>query len=103
MPIHKGSLSDGTNGAILSSPRSVFVSGNYAYVVGGNTSGALEIVDVSNPSSPTHIGTIGNGTDGALLNTPFSVFISGNYAYIASYGSNALEIVDVTKSFDSGS
>ena len=96
-PYHKGSISDGTNGARLNGARSVYVSGNYAYVASAG-SNALEIVDVTNPAAPVHRGSIldtGNPL-GALLSNPQSVYVAGNYAYVASYGSNALEIVDVT-------
>jgi hypothetical protein len=37
----------------------------------------------------------GEGQGGALLVNPQGVFVAGNYAYVASYGSSALEIVDV--------
>ena len=95
-PVHKGKLADGTGGALLNTPRSVYVSGNYAYIASsGATSKALEIVDVSDPANPVHKGSLTDGTGGAALNQPFSVYVSGNYAYLASYGSNALEIVDL--------
>jgi len=96
-PSHKGSLLDTVGGALLNGPQNVFVSGNYAYVTSG-TSNALEIVDISDPANPTHKGSIvdGGGFSAPYLNNPNAVFVSGNYAYISSYGSNALEIVDVS-------
>ncbi len=94
-PVHKGSISNGAGGALLSSPQSVFVSGNYAYLASSG-SNALEIVDITNPAAPVHTGSISNGAGGALLSSPQSVFVSGNYAYVASYISSALEIVDIT-------
>ncbi len=95
IPGHAGKISNGTGGALLSNPNSVFVSGNYAYVAssGSNT---LEIIDISNPASPVHNGSITDGTGGALLSNPVSVFVLGNYAYVASAASNALEVVNVT-------
>ena len=91
-PVHKGSISAGGR-TLLSNPRSVFVSGNYAYVASyGNN--ALEIVNVSNPAKPVHAGSITDG-GGACLKLPTSVFVSGNYAYVAGSGSNGLEIIDV--------
>ena len=93
-PVHQGSLTNGTGGASLSSPQSVFVSGNYAYVA-SSTSNALEIVDVSNPAAPVHKAKLTSGTGGALLSNPQSVFVSGNYAYVASSGSDALEVVHI--------
>jgi PKD repeat protein len=93
-PVHKGSITNGAGGALLSTPRGVFVAGNHAYVA-SSASNALEIVDVSNPANPVHKGSIINGAGGALLSAPRSVFVAGNYAYVASSGSNALEIVNI--------
>ena len=92
---HEGKITDGTGGAALSRPRSVFVRGNYAYIV-SSYSNALEIVNISDPSSPTHTGKITDGTNGAALDSPRSVFVQGNYAYIVSSISNALEIVNIS-------
>ena len=94
-PVHKGNLVNGAGGALLSDPRGVYVSGNYAYVASSG-SNALEIIDVSNPVTPVHKSSIVNGAGGALLSVPNSVYVSGNYAYVTSSGSNALEIVDVS-------
>jgi hypothetical protein len=93
--LHKGSLVNGTGGAKLNQPRSLFVAGNYSYVV-SEGSDALEIIDITNPASPLHVGSISNGAGGALLNDPVAVYVVGNYAYITSKGSNALEIVNVS-------
>jgi hypothetical protein len=45
---------------------------------------------------PVHEGSIQSGSGGALLNNPYGVFVSGNYAYVTSFGSNALEIVNIS-------
>lgn len=82
-------------GAALSRPNSIFISGNYAYIV-SEISEALEIVDISNPAVPTHKGALFHGTDGAYLYKPSDVFVSGNYAYVISAYGNVLEIVDVS-------
>jgi prepilin-type N-terminal cleavage/methylation domain-containing protein len=89
---HASSISDGQDGALLSAPRSVAISGNYAYVVSTN-SNALEIIDISNPLSPTHASSISNGQGGALLLAPISIAIFGNYAYVTGYAIDALEII----------
>jgi hypothetical protein len=44
---------------------------------------------------PGHVGSITDGDGGALLDLPYSVYLSDNFAYVASFGSNALEIIDV--------
>nr|WP_321508492.1 IPT/TIG domain-containing protein [uncultured Methanoregula sp.] len=94
-PVHKGSITNGTGGAMLDAARSVYVAGDYAYVA-SYASNALEIVDVTDPALPRHKGKIVNGQDGAALNNPISVFVSGNYAYVTTTGSQALEIVDIS-------
>jgi hypothetical protein len=105
-PLHKGSLLDGGGLApYLGGPISVYVSGNYAYVI--SFYNALEIIDVTNPAAPVHKGSIFDGGGVApylnFINNvsgytsgPNSIYVSGNYVYLASFGSNALEIIDVT-------
>lgn len=72
----------------------IFVSGNYAYVVGSGD--ALEIIDITLPGLPAHKGILYNGAGGASILQPKSVFVQGKYAYITSFGGSALEIVDVS-------
>ena len=84
IPVHKGSLTNGTGGALLNQPQSVYVSGNYAYVTSSN---ALEILDVSNPISPVHKASFATVPNGAL-------FVLGNYAYVSD--NNGLDIIDIS-------
>jgi len=65
----------------------VFVVGYYAYVADGGS--GLQIINVSNPESPSWAGAC--DTDGYAS----SVFISGSYAYVAD-GDNGLEIIDIS-------
>jgi len=62
----------------------VFVSGNYAYVAGWNS--GLQIIDVTDPSSPTVVGSLCCGG--------FGISVLGNYAYLASF--MGLKIIDIT-------
>jgi hypothetical protein len=94
IPGYAGRIEQGAGGASVADPFSIFVSGNYAYVA-SYSDNALQIVDVTNPTTPLPKGRLING-GGALLVRPRCVFVSGNYAYVASGGSNALEIVNVT-------
>ena len=87
-PTYVSGLTDGTGGALLNYPNSVYVSGNYAYVASTN-SNALEIINVSDPTHPAHAGSL------TLLASPHSVYVVGNYAYVVS-ASNALEIINVS-------
>lgn len=91
-PAHKGNIVHNPigTGALLAGPRSVVVSGNYAFVASDPNS--LEIVDVTNPSLPQHKGNIASSD----LNGPFSVFVSGNYAYVASALSSRLGVIDIS-------
>ncbi|HTH55995.1 MAG TPA: T9SS type A sorting domain-containing protein [Cyclobacteriaceae bacterium] len=91
-PTHKGNITHSleVGGPRLAGPRSVVVSGNYAYVVADPNT--LEIVDISNPSSPQHKGNIAD----SKLNVSYSVFVSGNYAYVASALSSRLNVIDVS-------
>lgn len=69
----------------------IFVSGNYAYLVRGGASPNFQIVDISNPASPTLSGSTTISSD------PLNIFVSGNYAYISSSANGAeLEIVNVS-------
>ena len=65
----------------------LWVSGNYAYVLsyisasaGVSTEGTLDIVDISNPASPTIVGSAGTGI-------PFvdvaDIKVAGNHAYVS--------------------
>nr|MBC8204143.1 right-handed parallel beta-helix repeat-containing protein [FCB group bacterium] len=67
--------------------QSVFVSQNYAYLCNG--SDGLNIVNVSNPASPSLTGS---------YNTPGSanhVFVFGNYAYVAD-GDSGVAIINIS-------
>jgi len=63
----------------------VFVSGSYAYVVGGD----LRVIDISDPTNPYEVG---------YYNTPgdaVGVFVSSPYAYVADrYG--GLRVLDIS-------
>ncbi|MEI6346267.1 MAG: Ig-like domain-containing protein [bacterium] len=92
-PIHKSSLTDGVGGVSLNKPVKVFVSGNYAYVIGYG--GTLEIMNISSSTNPIHEGSLAHGVGGAVLDTPTSLFVLGDYAYVTSQY-DTLEIVDIS-------
>ena len=74
---------------IGSQPKSIAVSGNYAYVVDFGSED-LKVIDISNPSSPSLQGSLGLGF------FPISVAVSGNYAYVVDIGSEDLTVIDVS-------
>ncbi|NKQ39791.1 MAG: hypothetical protein HF967_10110, partial [Methanosarcinales archaeon] len=71
-----------------SSARSVYISGNHAFVA--DWWSGLQIIDISNPSSPFIIGNVDTpgGANG--------VFISGNHAFVADYRNSGLQIIDIS-------
>ncbi|MDD1458344.1 cadherin domain-containing protein, partial [Dolichospermum sp. ST_sed7] len=68
-------------------PRGVQVVGNYAYVADGDS--GLQIIDISNPTTPT---LKGNYDTSGLA---YGVQVVGNYAYVADYTSG-LQIIDIS-------
>ena len=91
----------------MSQAKSVRVVDNYAYVVGAEGSvdfdelgrvmgwdvggGLLQVIDISNPQSPTIVGSLAdNGSAPGFLD----VFISGSYAYVV--GSGGLQVIDIS-------
>jgi PGF-pre-PGF domain-containing protein len=62
------------------------ISGNYAYLI--NDKNGLEIVDITNPSSPTLAGSYDTPTLSAIA-------VSGNYAYVTDYD-NGLMILNIS-------
>ena len=84
-PVIAGSVATG-NG-----PRSVTVSGNYAYVV-NYLSNTRQAINISNPTSPLVVGT----TTFAPGSTPYSTAVSGNVAYSLLNGTNTLIVEDIT-------
>jgi hypothetical protein len=64
----------------------VYVSGKYAYIADGSS---LQIIDISNPSSPASIGSV-------TTSASEDVYVAGKYAYVADGSSGGLRIVDVS-------
>jgi hypothetical protein len=76
----------GSTGTGLSSPRSVYVQGRYAYVA---NNGTLRVIDVSSPTSLTPLGSLSG------LGELYGLYVQGRYAYTASFG-GTLSVVDVS-------
>jgi hypothetical protein len=97
LPTHQGSLVNGTSGALLDGPYSVFVSGNYAYIANGNLSQDLDVVYLYGPGitgfSPTG-GSVGTSVTitGQNFNTFVSASINGVNAPVTAVTSTALTI-----------
>ncbi len=72
------------------SAEGIYVSGNYAYVADGES--GLQIIDISNPSTPKFIGHCDTP------NCANNIYLSGDYAYIAD-GESGLQIIDISNVF----
>ncbi len=70
------------------SPNSFYLQGSYAYVANYG-SGTLQVINISNPSSPVVVGSV---TTGAA----YSVYVQGGYAYVANYTSNSLQVINIS-------
>jgi len=84
----------------LGAPRSVYVSGKYAYVASQNND-SLTIIDISNPANPTEVGVIKDDNKGGTataLDGAQNVYVSGKYAYVTSLSDNGLSIIDISNS-----
>ena len=93
-------MTSGTGIATASglNPASLEVVGNYAYVVNQGSTGTLQVFDISNPAYPTQV-TSGTGVsvgNNASANPYNGLAIQGNYAYVANYGSNTLQILNIS-------
>lgn len=69
----------------------IVVSGNYAYMAVGFSSGRLEIFDISSTTNPTKVGSA------ATADWAEGVAVSGNYAYVVTNSTgDDLEIFDIS-------
>jgi hypothetical protein len=67
------------------------VQGSYAYVI-SYSSGNLQVIDISNPSSPVVVGTVSAGYAG-------SVYVQGNYAYVTDIYYDSLQIINISNPY----
>ncbi len=81
--------------ALLSWAYDIAVEWNYAYITSYD-SDAVEIINISNPASPTHVSSVVNNGTTLRLDGPSWIVKDGNYLYVASNLSDALQIIDVT-------
>ncbi|MCB9166233.1 MAG: hypothetical protein H6595_02015 [Flavobacteriales bacterium] len=72
-----------------SAPRSVAVSGNYAYVVDYG-SHDLKVIDISDLATPTLVGSLSLGS------APWCVAVAGNYAYVVDQITHDLKVIDIS-------
>src|SRR5205085_1029296 len=74
-------------------PEMVQVVGRYAYVVSSNSGNALQVFDISNPTSiPAAVATVSLSAS----DFPEALFIQGHFAYISATNNNLLRVVDIS-------
>ncbi|MBT3368311.1 MAG: hypothetical protein HN416_14255, partial [Nitrospina sp.] len=70
----------------------VFAAGNYAYTTSSNN---IDILDISDPSSPTRIVQFLD-TGSTRLRGGSGIFGVGNYVYVAANSDDAVAVVDIS-------
>ena len=74
----------------VGSPTWVYISGKYLYAT--EFSSALQIFDLTNPTSPAVVSSVSSNS----LIGPYSVVVKDNYAYVTGNSNNSLTIIDVS-------
>src|SRR3989338_8152689 len=94
-PTHKGSITD-AGATELDGAQGIYVSGKYAYVA-GNLDNGVEILDISDPSSPKHVGKF-NDSDhpNAELDGTWGIYVSVKYGYVTGQVDVGVEILDIS-------
>jgi hypothetical protein len=105
VPVAVGAATDGVNGfSTLDGARNVatFVIGSSTYaIVAAYYDDGVQLIDVSDPSSPVALGSATDGQNGFTeLDGAFDVstFVIGNtlYAIVASYYDDGVQLIDVS-------
>jgi hypothetical protein len=107
-PKHVSALFDSTceaqglGSCALGNTKSLYISGRYAYIADFGD-GGVEVLDISNPSSPKHAGAIFNSScdsanppNGCALGWSKFIYVLGKYAYVTSYWEYGLEVLDIS-------
>ena len=90
-----GDISGGGAPNYLNSPRSVYVSGDVAYVV-SSIDNVLTTFNISDLSNIIHMDAITGTGAPNYLSSPYSVYVSGDVAYVVSASDDALTTFNVT-------
>ena len=91
-----GNIDNNDPNTLLYRADNIFVQGDYAYVISGNNTNSLQVIDISNPAEPMAEGNITHGQDGTLLSGAYDLFVQGDYAYVVSIFSNSLQVIDIS-------
>lgn len=78
----------------------IVIQGDYAYVLAesGGTHDHLNVIDISDKTSPTIVGSIGTygNTAGSYFDGPKDLAVSGDYVYVVSQTKDAVNVIDVS-------
>nr|MCU0680361.1 hypothetical protein [Planctomycetota bacterium] len=85
-PIYVNTFVDGQDGVDLENPHDIVISGNFAYVARGWSTGGVEILDISNPTQPSFVNR--------LVMAAYSLEVLGNYLYIG--GRSSFSVYDIS-------
>ncbi len=88
-----GVIWHGSFGTYFAGPNAIQIKGTYAYVATGSS---LQIIDISNPSSPVIVSSLINDDTDTIFDDARSIAISGAYALITSFWNNKLVIVNIS-------
>lgn len=90
---HAGTIWHGSLGTYFAGPNAIQIKGTYAYVA---TSSSLQIIDISDPSSPVIVSSLINDNTNTIFDDSRSISISGDYALMTSYWDSKLVIVNIS-------
>ena len=88
-------IADGNGATELNGAQSVFVQGDYAYVIAKLDDG-MEIFDISDPSNIVSVGSVTDDDATLLLEGANDVFVRGKYAYVSTSADDGLQIFDIS-------
>jgi len=96
--IHTFNNGDEGGNIVINSPRSMALSGNYAFVMSNidSVSSSVQILDVSTTTS-SYVASYGSGMDGTDFYDTNYIYLYNNFAYIlSSAGNDRLVVLDVS-------
>lgn len=88
-----GNIRHGSFGTYFAGPNSIQIKGTYAYVA---TASSLQIIDVSNPSSPAIVSSVRNDVTDIVFDDARSIAISEGFALITSFYDSKLVSVNIS-------
>ena len=101
-PLPVAALFDGQDGFVLAdvSDMAIVAIGDKTYALVASFTGAVQIIDITDPNVPLPVAALFDGQDGFVLGGPSDIVTLATsdkvYALVANLLSNAIQIIDVT-------